>query len=292
MDVSAYRRRLPRWLVDLLRAVPTRGEKLNNWLFRVARCLWAFRARDEIVELLYAATDGEPVRPGEIERAKSCAYVPGQRSYHVAHAWPKLNAEERASVIATGRGFADLRERSPVLIKDDQPRTEEIVDHLFPENPLLCCGRTQFSFVTQNREEWRGKLSALQFIVPNPMIARSGLTKKGDESAHALSITGPRKYLVIEQDAGTIDEQSAVLLHLSAHAPLVLVIHSGSKSIHGWFACFNGCEPIIRQFMKYAVSLGADDQLWSPSQFVRMPDGRRENGSRQTVFYFNPANLH
>ncbi len=38
----------------------------------------------------------------------------------------------------------------------------------------------------------------------------------------------------------------------------------------------------------YAVSLGADHKLWSRSQFVRMPDGLRDNGKRQVVFYFNP----
>ena len=69
------------------------------------------------------------------------------------------------------------------------------------------------------------------------MTARIGRTQDGKESAHALSITGPRRFLVIEQDGGTIDEQSAVLLHLAERAPLAVAVHSGSKSIHGWFYC-------------------------------------------------------
>ena len=67
------------------------------------------------------------------------------------------------------------------------------------------------------------------------MTARSGLTQEDKQSAHALSITGPRRFLVIEQDRGAIDEQAAMLLHLGRDAPLALVVHSGSKSIHGWF---------------------------------------------------------
>jgi hypothetical protein len=40
--------------------------------------------------------------------------------------------------------------------------------------------------------------------------------------------------------------------------------------------------------MNYAVSLGADPATWTKSQFVRMPDGIRDNGKRQTVFWLNP----
>ena len=37
---------------------------------------------------------------------------------------------------------------------------------LFPENPLLCCGKSTSDFATRSREEWRGKLAAMQLIVP------------------------------------------------------------------------------------------------------------------------------
>jgi hypothetical protein len=123
------------------------------------------------------------------------------------------------------------------------------------------------------------------------MTARIGHTQDGKESAHALSITGPRRFLVIEQDHGTIDEQAAVLLHLAERAPLALAVHSGSKSIHGWFYCVGQTEERLRGFMQYAVSLGADRATWTPSQFVRMPDGKRDNGERQTVYFFNPGVL-
>jgi hypothetical protein len=40
--------------------------------------------------------------------------------------------------------------------------------------------------------------------------------------------------------------------------------------------------------MAYAHALGADPVTWSRHQFVRMPDGTRESGRRQTVWFFNP----
>jgi len=110
-----------------------------------------------------------------------------------------------------------------------------------------------------------GKLAAQQLIVPSPMTARIGLTQESKQSAHALSITGPRRFLVIEQDQGAIDEQVAVLLHLASRAPLPLAVHSGSKSIHRWFYCLGQPEEKLRSFMRYAVSLGACSSTWTRS---------------------------
>jgi hypothetical protein len=289
---------LPQFLLDLLAATPSRGGGLNLHLFRLARLLWAFRTENEIIETLRAVTAGEPIRRGEIERAvarsKACAWTPGKPSQYVAPAWPEIGQDLRQSVIAARDGLADLWESSPVRIEDDQSHTEEIIDQLFSVSgdPLLCAGRSKSRFDTCSRNEWRGKLSALAVIVPNPMTARRGLTQEGKESAHALSITGARRtYLVVEQDSGSIDEQSAVLLHLAGFAPLVLAVHSGSKSIHGWFACGDESEQTLRDFMNYAVQLGADHATWCRSQFVRMPDGRRETGEQQRVFYFDPEQL-
>jgi hypothetical protein len=121
------------------------------------------------------------------------------------------------------------------------------------------------------------------------MTARFGLTQEGKESAHALSNTGRRWYLVIEQDRGTVDKQAAVLYHLAQQAPLALAVHSGSKSLHGWFYCLGQTEERLRIFMRDAVSLGADIATWTRSQFVRMPGGRREDGEHQVVYFFYPG---
>ena len=66
--MSAIASDLPRFIRDLLASPPKRGEGLNLWLFRVARVLHPYRDRQEIIELLKAATAGEPIRYGEIER--------------------------------------------------------------------------------------------------------------------------------------------------------------------------------------------------------------------------------
>lgn len=285
---------LPKFVRDLLASPPKRGEGLNLWLFRVARVLHPYRTPAEIIETLAATTFGEPVKAGEIERAvqNSAVYAwkPGQRlkATPAATTWPAVNQERRAAIMVTGRGMADLWETSPERLEDGRNRAEEVVDTLFPGSPLLCVGLSNSKFATMERDQFRGRLAELQLIVPSPMSAIKGLTKEGRESEHSLANTGPRRFLVIEFDLGTADEHAAILLHLAEHAPLALAVHSGSRSMHGWFYCAGQPEESLRRFMAYAVSLGADKATWTPSQFVRMPDGRRENGKRQTVFFFNP----
>ena len=286
-------RELPRFVRDLLACPPRRGDGLNLWLFRVARLLHPFRSTAEIVQLLAAATAGVPVKRGEIERAvkrsAATAWQPGKSiATPLAPAWPGVNAEQREAVIASGLGLVDLWEVSPVRFEDSEPHTERIIDGLFPGNPLLCVGKSNHLFATRPREQWRGKLAEAQLIVPSPMSASTGHTQEGKESEHTLENTGPRRFLVIEQDRGNADEQAAVLLHLAERAPLALAVHSGSKSIHGWFVASGQPEERLRRFMRYAVALGADRATWTRSQFVRMPDGARDNGNRQTVYFLNP----
>jgi len=123
------------------------------------------------------------------------------------------------------------------------------------------------------------------------MNERYGVTLRGKRSAHTKNNTGPRQYLVVEFDSGSYDQHAALLVHLSGMAPLVLAVMSGNKSLHGWFNVQRSGESKQYRFMRYAVSLGADPVTWTRCQFVRMPDGVRDNGNRQSVLYFNPTNL-
>jgi hypothetical protein len=287
---------LPPFLRDLLAAPPRAGEGVHPWLFRVARHLHAHLPAGEIIGLLENRIEGcgRAVTRNEIVAAVQsslpCAWQPCSGRFaptSLVSKWPALNPGRREAIIREGGALVDLWEASKLRPDDYAAHTEEIIDHLFPGNPLLCCGKSQSEFDTKPRETWRGQLTGLQFVVPSSMTGPTGLTKEGRESAHALSNTGPRRFLVCEFDTGTTDEHAALMMHLGAFAPLVCVVHSGGKSLHGWF--FVGWQPEekVNRFFRYAVSLGADHATWTRSQFVRMPDGTRQNGRRQTVFYVN-----
>ena len=221
--------------------------------------------------------------------------------------WPSANFEEIEAVADSEHSLADLWEASPIRLDSNRPRTNEIVDILFPGNPFLCCGWNRHRFDTRSRNSWY-KLNDLQFLVPNPMVALRGRTRHGKISAHTLSNTGSRLFLNVEFDfdGGRCPEEArviaklekqgrdvrdlcaALLLHLAEKAPLALAVYSGGKSLHWWFHCAGIADERVLRFFRYAVSLGADPANWNRSQFARMPDGLRDNGRRQTVYFFNP----
>src|SRR5438046_2051868 len=98
---------LPQFAHDLLASPPRRGAGLNNWFYRAARALHPFRTPAEIEQLLGAATAGEPVKPGEIERAvarsKEAASQPGYaRPYTRSQSspWPAPNIKKRHPIIS------------------------------------------------------------------------------------------------------------------------------------------------------------------------------------------------
>lgn len=288
-------RDLPQFLVELLNACPRAGDGVHAWLFKVSRQLHAHFKSREIFDLLQerVRTCGRSVTDCEIwsaiKNSSDCAW---QRNGNTASVttvskWPEVNQEQRSAIIRDGGGLVGLWEESRIRIETNEPKTEAIIDALFPGNPLLCCGKSNSEFDTKTREEWRGELSGLSLIVPSPMTTRTGLTKDGKESAHALSNTGSRRFLIVEFDSGSADDHAALLLHLARYGPMACAVHSGGKSLHGWFYVADEPEEKILKFFRYAVSLGADKATWTRSQFVRMPAGTRDNGNRQTVFFLN-----
>jgi hypothetical protein len=221
--------------------------------------------------------------------------------------WLPRNFELIEAVADTGNGLVDLWEASPVRLDSNEPKTDQIIDFLFPGNPLLCCAWSRHRFDTRARENWH-KLQDLQLIVPSPMTGKQGVTREGKLSAHAVSNTGPRRFLIVEFDFDAShsaeeacllegltregrdvkDLCAALLLHLAEKAPLALVVDSAGKSLHGWFYCVGVPEERVWRTFQYAVSLGADRANWTPSQFARMPDGLRKNRRRQGIYFLNP----
>jgi len=152
---------------------------------------------------------------------------------------------------------------------------------------LICVGIGVSKFETAEYGELVNRLSKYEFIVPSAMSALEGKRKSdGELSAHTLDNTGPRQNIVVEFDDGaTLDEQAARHIWLSEFRKLQMVVFSGSKSLHGWYRATDEAED--RKFMEEAVRLGGDPKTWLKSQFVRMPNGQRENGTIQRVEFFD-----
>ena len=280
-------------LRNLLDHHPEPGQR-NVWLFRVAACCRGRCTEASFRRFLYALRDrwdvGRPLTDAEIERAISRGFngakvppSPAQRLHRLGTPeWLEPNPAKRQFYADATKPLFNAA--APISIPSGA-----VIDTLFPGGGLLCLGWDKNNGATWEREHWRGYEGDCQFIVPSRMIAPGGLNSSGQESYRCLENTGPREYLVIESDTGGDKvEQSRVLSYLATLAPLVLVVDSGSKSLHGWIDCQGVPQHKVARFMQYAVWLGADRHLWVPCQWVRMPGGTRSGGARQHILFFRP----
>jgi hypothetical protein len=275
---------------------PPEGEGVHFWLLKAA---WACRkgglSPDISAQILADRMTRAPNSQNEIEDAVKKAFQGcrvicySRRNWQPPEKWPKPNIEQIEAVAASGLGVVDLWEASPIKIEDEQ-HTAEILEKLFPNDPWLCVG-SKYKFSTLHLSEFKAFGDTIEQIVPSPMLAKYGFTKNGKMSQHTLDATGPRRFLVIEGDGTTQDQQAAVLLHLAERAPLALVVHSGGKSLHGWFFVAGKTDDQLVPFFCRACTLGADNGLWTRSQFARMPGGLRDNGKRQQILFFNPETI-
>ena len=315
--------RMPLHMREFIRSCPCAGTGVHAWIFNAARRLHRyFPDKDALAELLHSATEdcGRFVPWTEISDAirnsSNSSHVLSPAGQTRTPKWPLRNYFLIEQIGLAGATLASLTAMSPVPLGDGARNTELVVDALFPGDPLLCCGLSSSVFTTKSRGLWRGSLHAQQLIVPSPMSALKGRRKSdGMESAHTLLNTGPRKFLVVEFDFKELDDKgrdtpdapllrklaergisvadlcAALHHHLAQYAPLAMVVHSGGKSLHGWFFANGQPDATMLPFMRYAISIGADPATWIRSQFVRMPDGTRDNGKLQRVHFFNPEVL-
>ena len=278
-------------------ACPAAGEGVHRWLLEAAH---AARRGGMTPEQAATEIEGRMTRHAnsrsEIADAVAKAFAGASMiwssatSFSKAPKWPEANLEQLEAVAASGLGVVDLWEQSPVRWDDATPHTSELLGRLFGgDDPWVCFGRT--SDFTTERLSKIVKPEQYPLIVPSPMLDKHGITADGRRSQHTLSGTGPRRFLVLEFDGIARDTQAAVLLHLAERAPLTLAVDSGGKSIHGWFFCEGKTDEQLRPFFRMACGLGADPATWLRSQFVRMPDGRRDNGNRQSVLFFNEGTI-
>jgi hypothetical protein len=304
--------KLPTKVRERLKGCPTEGHGVHPWLFKTARSLHKHFSEEEIVDILCANLSCQrPEREIRNAVVNAGRYARGEMGAPSQRPWPTVDyAMVHKIVVSCPVRLKDLSSISPMDLSTEGPRTEELLDVLFPDNPLLCLGRSVTACWTKPRKFWRGRESDFQFIVANPMTKETGLTTDGKVSQRCLDNTGPRKFVVIEFDISesedwapylqdwrsreitTLDANVALIIELASKGlprlPLGMAVYSGGKSIHAWFPCEGLGDDQLRPFMARAVRLGADKAKWTRCQLVRMPGGMRDNGNRQRVHFFAP----
>ena len=188
----------------------------------------------------------------------------------------------------------DLRNMSPM---PPPASTMEALKELFEPDELLNLGSSKTRTFTAELSEWSNcsVLTSMPYMVPNPMTARRGMTKSGvPNRPRTQSNTGPRKWVIVEFDKPPIEWQPSLIMELtdiSGQLP-TLVLWSGNKSLHAWWAIRDADPESVHSFEMEAVRLGADPVFCgenSRHQLVRTPMAIREDNKKvQEVLFWNP----
>lgn len=272
---------------------PPPCEGLNLWTLSSARKVrnQGGTAHDAYRAIMgYQGTTRRPLKESEVWRAINRAFETDLAPVSVPKPAPPGWRKEKTAV-ATLRyemESADLWERSPIRI-DEGFSQLYCLRALFPDpQGLVCVGKSTFEFHTARIDQFRD-LTQCAFIVPCYMTKRKGLTQDGKPSMHCLDNCGPRRFVVCDFDEPGADQHASIIWHLKDLAKLIMVVHSGKRSLHAWFQMPEDREP---HFWEVALGFGADPALMrNRSSFVRMPQGTRDNGSRQLVFYFDEEGI-
>jgi hypothetical protein len=309
VGASAIQKMIPDWLTQKLATPPAAGTGLHAWLFSCARQLHAHMSAAEIIATLTTATHGASRHVSEreirdaVNNSKDIAWTPGGAKSEAraqtgdsqarGAGWPRFDQNSRE--IRIRESFMDglaclggLWDRSPT--RPGKQTADDWIDVLFPGAEWLCLALDHPGTArSRKREAWLFCSSDHSLIVPSPMTGPGGNGLDGRRAHRCLDNTGPRRWLVIEFDSGTIDAQAALhwCLKRAADAlqwpPLGLIVHSAGKSLHGWYRVNN--EESARELMAYAISIGADPPTWTRCQMIRLPEGRRDRPAAATQYH-------
>jgi hypothetical protein len=303
----------------VIRKTPAPGEGLDRWLYPVAMCLIGDRVtEDPGVELLYrlALENGRDERTARKEAERLRRLWTGNGPVKCNRPPdPKVNLDSIRQIVSSNHDrVADLVARSSIKVDpNDTDAADNIVDLLFPDGDILCVAGSIYYQVAYRHGDLDEPLGTVPFIVPNPMRTE-GVFEKDVFSPKTNANVLYRRWLCVEWDIPVDDSipsfwrplvkewsatgvtrkdaQTRLLAHLSTfQLKLGMVVDSGGKSLHAWFAVAHANESQIEHFMRYAISIGADPAGRVPSQFFRMPHGTRENGKRQPVLFIDPKTL-
>jgi len=276
-----------KWIRDKTYSLGSDG--FNTNIVSVGNALSKLFSYDEAFKVLRTCGDyyEREVSDHELHRALGKVFNGDYRGEN-KQKWPKRNQRLIASITKNQPISEETFQRE---FDGCDATTHEILEQLFGLNSLVSMSPDDHWLAdTKPLKGWQNQGEFPELIVSSPMSKPMGMNKEGKPSKRCNDNTGKRKFLVIEQDETPLNEQLAIIKHLSEFAPLAMVVYSGSKSYHAWFQCHPEVpEEDIHLFMVYAVSLGADKATYTPCQLVRTPNATRSsNGKKQKVISFRP----
>jgi hypothetical protein len=204
------------------------------------------------------------------------------------------------AIVKRGASFdeAALWESSPVRI-DWPPERDavEILGRLYAAKDRLFIGDKYDAGAgyVKTVEEWiqdfESGRSISPHIVPNPLSGKLGSTKDGKPSYRADSCVEQFRLATGEFD--TIPREKQIHFWAGVKLPVVALVDSGGKSIHGWVRidAANADEwtrRVERSLFDLLTAVGVDSTCKNEARLSRMPGHfRAEKNHWQRVLYLN-----
>ena len=222
------------------------GDGIHKWLYRMAWSLWRYPfmlSGEFIIECLVEATQGcdRDVTLREIEDAVENS-APDQPKRPGRGLGPNAKCDEGAlqKVWAQSKmSLAGIISASPE--ECGNWTAEDTLSLLYEDDPQVCYSykKERPGGLVTSSPVWLFRPPPL--MIPNPVLGEAAPTRAGRMSARALANVGARRYLVLDFDKGTKDEQAKIIWHLKekwlTKCGLVMVLDSGKRSLHCWWDC-------------------------------------------------------
>jgi hypothetical protein len=292
---------------DALRNIPpSGGGGCHTALLRIANLgRLAGIGRDQVAQDLATNVHGiRRVLRGEIEAAVSksinspfTAHISSARPPPLVDGHKLLNA-----IVERGAAFkeVDLWEASRIRI-DWRPEDDaiEILRRLYhPEDRLFAGARYEAdSDHVLPVSEWISRIergiAVPEHFIPNVLSGQQGQTKNGKRSYRADSCVAGFRFAVVEFDAMPRIQQ--ITFWAGAPLPVVALIDSGGKSIHGWIRidaanADEWAQRVENTLFTLLTAVGADGACKNEARLSRMPGHfRAERGHWQRLLYLDPA---
>jgi len=208
-------------------------------------------------------------------------------------------------IIAKGNGIteADIWSASPIKI-DWPPEADplHLLKNIFPlPGSLIFIGERSSKGIIgrsiRTTSEWISYFEnggrTFPHFIPNPLSGLERFTQDGKPSLRADGCVKSFRFAVVEFDGLSREEQLA--FWWAVRLPVVALIDSGNKSIHGLIKIDNVCnsaswEREVEQglFKQLLTPLGVDGSCRNEARLSRLPGHLRDNGNWQRLLYLAP----
>lgn len=285
---------------EALANAPGRGGGLHQHIMRCA-CLGVLAELDQDV-IIQDLMGLDGVRRDEPIDAVKKALISVERGWKepeprpMNRFAPKLENGLDKFIKGVSQDHMDLIESSPYRLTDSTDTDgHTILKCLYQPDDFLFIGDI-FDRDVKRVSEWR-KTNLKQFphIIPNPMTGKEGMTDMGKISWRCENTVADMRFAVCEMDTVPLNKQVAFWVKcIRIGIPVSAVIHSGSKSLHGWVnvECGQDVEKWDKDvrgwlFKEFGEQYGLDSACSNKARLSRLPGFYREGKQQQRLLYLN-----